>query len=74
MSRLLGHDAATLCLAIANRHVKESNPDYKPMMAHLLKSALDANLAQGPSEVVHIESQSIEGRTRQGRFDDNPDR
>ena len=42
MSRLLGHDAATLCLAIANRHVKESNPDYKPMMAHLLKSALDA--------------------------------
>ena len=41
LSRLLGHDAATLCLAIANRHVKESNPDYKPLMANLLKKALD---------------------------------
>ncbi len=41
MAALLGHDAATVCLAIANRHVKESNPDYKPLMANLLKKALD---------------------------------
>ena len=41
MAALLGHDAATVCLAIANRHVKESNPDYKPLMAQLLERALD---------------------------------
>ena len=42
MAALLGHDAATVCLAIANRHVKESNPDYKPLMAQLLVRALDS--------------------------------
>ena len=41
MAALLGHDAATVCLAIANRHVKESNPDYKPLMEQLLQRALD---------------------------------
>ena len=41
MAALLGHDASTVCLAIANRHVKESNPDYKPLMAQLLVRALD---------------------------------
>lgn len=41
LATLLGHDAATLCLAIANRHIKESNPDYKPMMVQLLKRVLD---------------------------------
>ncbi len=41
LAALLGHDAATVCLAIANRHVKESNPDYKPLMAQLLRRALD---------------------------------
>ena len=41
LAALLGHDAATVCLAIANRHVKESNPDYKPLMAQLLQRALD---------------------------------
>ena len=41
MAALLGHDAATVCLAIANRHIKESNPDYKPLMAQLLRRALD---------------------------------
>ncbi|MBO4535737.1 MAG: nucleoside phosphorylase [Bacteroidales bacterium] len=41
MARLLGHDAATLCLAIANRHIKESNPDYKPLMEVMLQRALD---------------------------------
>lgn len=42
MAALLGHDAATVCLAIANRHVKESNPDYKPLMAQLLARALNS--------------------------------
>ena len=42
MAALLGHDASTVCLAIANRHVKESNPDYKPLMAQLLRRALDS--------------------------------
>ena len=41
LAALLGHDAATVCLAIANRHVKESNPDYKPLLAQLLRRALD---------------------------------
>ena len=41
MAALLGHDAATLCLAIANRHLKESNPDYKPLMAQLLQRVLN---------------------------------
>ena len=41
MARLLGHDAATLCLAIANRHIKESNPDYLPLMKQLLLRVLD---------------------------------
>lgn len=41
MARLLGHDAATVCLAIANRHIKESNPDYLPLMKQLLLRALD---------------------------------
>ena len=41
LATLLGHDAATVCLAIANRHAKESNPDYKPLMAQLLQRALD---------------------------------
>ena len=42
LAGLLGHDAATVCLAIANRHVKASNPDYKPLMAQLLQRALDS--------------------------------
>ena len=45
LAGLLGHEAATLCLAIANRHAKESNPDYKPLMAQLLKRALDTMTA-----------------------------
>ena len=42
LARLLGHKAATVCLAIANRHIKESNPNYKPLMERLLQLALDA--------------------------------
>ncbi|MCR5744657.1 MAG: nucleoside phosphorylase [Bacteroidales bacterium] len=41
MARLLGHEAATVCLAIANRHVKESNPDYLPLMKQLLERVLN---------------------------------
>lgn len=42
LAQLLGHDAATVCLEIANRHIHESNPDYKPLMVNLLKKSLDA--------------------------------
>ena len=45
MARLLGHEAATVCLAIANRHVKESNPDYLPLMKQLLERVLDTLIA-----------------------------
>lgn len=37
LAAVLGHDAGTICLAIANRHAKQSNPDYKPLMAELIK-------------------------------------
>ena len=42
LAALLGHKAATVCLAIANRHIKESNPNYKPLMDRLLLLSLDA--------------------------------
>jgi len=42
LAKLLGHKAATVCLAIANRHIKESNPNYKPLMDRLLQLSLDA--------------------------------
>lgn len=41
MARLLGHDAATLCMAIANRHIKESLPNYLALMEKLLMRVLD---------------------------------
>lgn len=41
MAAVLGHEAGTICLAIANRHRKESNPDYKPLMDNLLKIVID---------------------------------
>ena len=41
MSAVLGHDAGTVCLAIANRHAKESNPNYKPLMLGLVTKALE---------------------------------
>lgn len=42
MGKLLGHEAGTVCLAIANRHLKASNPDYKPLMNNLIIKALHA--------------------------------
>jgi uridine phosphorylase len=40
-ARHLGHDAATVCCAIANRYLKSSNPDYKPQIRGLVELALD---------------------------------
>lgn len=37
----LGHDAATVCCVIANRHLGSSNTDYKPRVRALVKLALD---------------------------------
>lgn len=40
LSALMGHEAGTICLAVANRYAKESNPDYKPLMENLVRKAL----------------------------------
>lgn len=37
----LGHDAGTVCCAIANRHIGSSNPDYKALVRGLVKLSLD---------------------------------
>ncbi|NMB36765.1 MAG: nucleoside phosphorylase [Bacteroidales bacterium] len=41
LSALLGHDAGTICLVIANRYAKESRPDYHVLMKDLIRFALD---------------------------------
>ncbi|MBQ2068511.1 MAG: nucleoside phosphorylase [Bacteroidales bacterium] len=41
LARQLGHDAVTLCCAIANRHLKSSNPDYKALVRNMAQLALD---------------------------------
>ena len=41
MAKMLGHDAATVCCAIANRYLKDANTDYKPRVEELIKVALD---------------------------------
>ena len=41
MARLLGHDAGTVCCAIANRYRKDSDPDYHDYMKDLVKLVLD---------------------------------
>lgn len=41
LASLLGHEAGTICLAIANRFAKESNPDYKRLMKDLLIKILE---------------------------------
>ncbi len=38
---LLGHNAGTICCAIANRHRKEAFPDYKSRMKELVEFALE---------------------------------
>lgn len=37
----LGHNAITVCCAIANRYLKSSNPDYKPLIRNLLELGLE---------------------------------
>ena len=37
----LGHNAATVCCASANRYLQSSNPDYKPAIRKLVELALD---------------------------------
>ena len=37
----LGHDAATVCCAIANRHLKAADTDYKPLIDKLILLVLD---------------------------------
>ena len=37
----LGHNAATICCAIAHRYHKGANTDYKPRVAELVRFALD---------------------------------
>ncbi|MCR4566064.1 MAG: nucleoside phosphorylase [Bacteroidales bacterium] len=41
LSALLGHNAGTICCAIANRHHKEANPDYKSRVKEMALFALD---------------------------------
>ena len=37
----LGHNACTVCCAIANRYLQSSNPDYKPQIRKLAEIAVD---------------------------------
>lgn len=41
LAALLGHNAMTVCMVIANRYAKEMNTDYKPMMTSLIRKVLD---------------------------------
>ncbi len=41
LSALMGHNSATVCCIIANRHFKESNPNYKPYIMDLIEKSLD---------------------------------
>ncbi|MBR4756685.1 MAG: nucleoside phosphorylase [Bacteroidales bacterium] len=41
LAKHLGHDAATVCCAIANRHLKSSNPDYKALIRKLAEMSLE---------------------------------
>ena len=41
LSRLLGHKATTCCMVIANRLIKEANPNYKNSIDTLIEKVLD---------------------------------
>lgn len=41
MSAKLGHNSGTVCCAIANRHLKEAQPDYKPRVKELLSICVE---------------------------------
>ncbi|WP_430934984.1 nucleoside phosphorylase [Saccharicrinis sp. 156] len=42
LSKLLGHNAATVCAIIANRKAGEYSNDYKPVMKDLIEKVLDS--------------------------------
>ena len=42
----LGHNACTVCCAIANRYLKSSNPDYKPQVRKLIELGLERMTAE----------------------------
>jgi len=41
LSRMLGHQAITVCAIIANRMTGKTNPKYKPLMKKLIKTAMN---------------------------------
>lgn len=41
MAMHLGHEAITVCCAIAHRYLKDANTDYKPRVAELVKLVMD---------------------------------
>lgn len=41
LARHFGHNAGTMCLIIANRHIGSSNPDYKPLIRDMIKLGLE---------------------------------
>ena len=41
MARQLGHEAITVCCAIAHRYLKDANTDYKARVNELVKLVLD---------------------------------
>lgn len=41
LSKLLGHEAITICLIIANRVTKDASEDYHAKMKHMVKYVLD---------------------------------
>lgn len=41
MAAKLGHNAGTVCCAIAHRYLKDANTDYKPRVGELIRLALD---------------------------------
>jgi uridine phosphorylase len=41
LAALLGHQAATICCVIANRHLHHVDTDYKPAVKRMIKLALD---------------------------------
>ena len=41
MAAHLGHNACTVCCIIANRYLKSTNTDYKPIMRKLVEESLE---------------------------------
>lgn len=41
LSKLMGHEAMTVCMVIANRLIKEANTSYKNSIDNLIKTVLD---------------------------------